>query len=160
MTGTSTRVATELVPPRIFIDTSAFYALEDADDRHHDEALGIQRWCQRGRPRIFTTHHVVDESITLIGARIRPSRAVVFARALFASRIVQIVRTDEILEEAALRVYERLDDRRLSFTDCTSFAVMRALEITAAFAFDRHFERAGFQCLRHGGLDRGGDPGC
>ena len=48
----------------------------------------------------------------------------------------------------ALNVYERLEDARLSFTDCVSFAVMRALEISAAFAFDRDFERAGFRLLR------------
>lgn len=65
-----------------------------------------------------------------------------------ASRIVHIVRTDEALEEAALNVYERLGDARLSFTDCVSFAVMRALEISAAFAFDSDFERVGFQLVR------------
>ena len=58
------------------------------------------------------------------------------------------MRTDEDLEQGALNIYERLDDPRLSFTDCLSFAVMRALDIRAAFAFDRHFERAGFQRLR------------
>ena len=133
---------------RVFVDTSAFYALEDATDRHHRKARRIQRWCVRQRPRLFTTDHVLDESITLIGARLRPARAVRFARLLLASRIVHVVRRDEVLEEAALNVYERLDDARLSFTDCVSFAVMRALEISAAFAFDSDFERGGFQLVR------------
>jgi predicted nucleic acid-binding protein len=52
------------------------------------------------------------------------------------------------MEEAALNVYERLDDARLSFTDCISFAVMRALDIPVAFAFDGDFERAGFRLMR------------
>ena len=71
-----------------------------------------------------------------------------FARLLLASRVVHVIRTDEAMEEAALNVYERLDDARLSFTDCVSFAVMRALEIPVAFAFDRDFERAGFRLVR------------
>src|SRR5215470_13836021 len=124
---------------RIFVDTSAFYALEDAGDRHHQEALSIQRWCLQQRPRLFTTDHVLDESITLIGARLRPARAVRFARVLLASRVVRVVRLDETLEEAALNVYERFGDARLRFTDCIGFAVMRALEISAAFAFDSDF---------------------
>jgi predicted nucleic acid-binding protein len=97
---------------------------------------------------LFTTHHILDESITLIGSKLHPDRALQFARLLLSSRVVNIVRTDDELEQAALIVYERFHDSRLSFTDCLSFAVMHALGISAAFAFDRHFERAGFQLLR------------
>ncbi|MFZ5877070.1 MAG: hypothetical protein ACOYXU_11760 [Nitrospirota bacterium] len=55
------------------------------------------------------------------------------------------------MEQAALNVYERFDDPRLSFTDCLSFTVMRGLGISIAFAFDRHFEQAGFEQLRERG---------
>lgn len=130
---------------RLFIDTSAFYALEDASDEHHDEALAVQRWCLWRRPLLFTSHHVLDEAVTLIGGRLSPDRAVRFAESLLASRVIQIVRTDAAVEQAALSVYARLNDRRISFTDCLSFAIMRAIDIPAAFAFDRHFERAGFR---------------
>lgn len=133
---------------KVLIDTSAFYALEDADDRHHSEARTIQRRFQDERPLLFTTHHILDEAVTLIGSKIHPARAVRFARQLLSSRIIRIVRTDEEVEQAALNVYERFDDPRLSFTDCLSFAVMRGLGISAAFAFDQHFEQAGFERLR------------
>ena len=88
---------------------------------------------------------MLDESVTLIGRRLRPDRAVRFAKSLLASRVIQVVRTDEALEQAALNVYARLNDGRASFTDCISFAIMRAIDIPVAFAFDRHFERAGFR---------------
>ncbi len=65
MTASSTGHGTESFP-RVFVDTSAFYALEDASDRYRREARLIQRWCLRQRPRLFTTDHVIDESITLI----------------------------------------------------------------------------------------------
>ena len=65
MTASSIGRGTESLA-RVFVDTSAFYALEDASDRHHREARLIQRWCLRQRPRLFTTDHVIDESITLI----------------------------------------------------------------------------------------------
>lgn len=133
---------------KVLIDTSAFYALEDADDRHHSEARTIQRRFQDERPLLFTTHHILDEAVTLIGSKIHPARAVRFARQLLSSRIIRILRTDEEVEQAALNVYERFDDPRLSFTDCLSFAVMRGLGISAAFAFDQHFEQAGFERLR------------
>ena len=61
------------------------------------------------------------------------------AKSLLASQVIQIVRTDETLEQAALNLYARLNNGRVSFTDCVSFAIMRALDIPVAFAFDRHF---------------------
>ncbi|MBI3595979.1 MAG: PIN domain-containing protein [Nitrospirae bacterium] len=133
---------------RFFIDTSAFYALEDADDRNYEEAHAIQERFRLERPMLFTTHHVLDESITLIGSRLQPRQAVRFAQQLLSSRAIRLIRTDEATEMAALQVYERFDDPRMSFTDCLSFTVMRALGITTAFAFDRDFERAGFKLLR------------
>lgn len=137
---------------KLFVDTSAFYALEDASDRNHEEARAIHAWCLSSRPRLFTTHDVLDESVALLGARLGPATAARFARRLLASRVLHLVRADESLEQAALNLYERLDDSRLSFTDCVSFAVMRALDIPFAFAFDRHFERAGYRRLRHADL--------
>jgi len=43
------------------------------------------------------------------------------------------------------RVYT---DKTFSYVDCSSFAVMERLRITAAFAFDPHFEQYGFRLLR------------
>ena len=95
------------MPLKVFIDTSAFYALEDADDRHHQEARAIQRRFQHARPLLFTTHHILDEAVTLIGSKLHPARAVRFARYVLSSRIIRVVRTDEDVEQAALNVYER-----------------------------------------------------
>ena len=35
-------------------------------------------------------------------------------------------------------------DKTWSFTDCTSFAVMKNMGLTEVFAFDHHFEQMGF----------------
>ncbi|MGB7295825.1 MAG: hypothetical protein WBC70_09585, partial [Candidatus Aminicenantales bacterium] len=37
--------------------------------------------------------------------------------------------------------------RNLSLVDCVSFELMRTLGIKTAFAFDAHFEEAGFQVM-------------
>jgi predicted nucleic acid-binding protein len=38
-------------------------------------------------------------------------------------------------------------DHAYSFTDCSSFVVMRELRLTDALTTDRHFRQAGFQVL-------------
>lgn len=133
---------------KCFVDTSAFYALEDPDDRCHPEAARIQRDFAAEQPDLYTTNHVFDECITLIGARLGAGRAVLFARDLLSSRLLRVVRSDEQLERAALVLYERFHDSRVSYTDCLSFAAMRAREIRFAFSFNGHFARAGFELVR------------
>ena len=39
------------------------------------------------------------------------------------------------------------EDKVLSFTDCTSFALMRERKLLEAFTFDSDFKRAGFVVL-------------
>jgi predicted nucleic acid-binding protein len=61
---------------------------------------------------------------------------------------VVVERVTEALEDEAwawLRVH---DERRYSFVDATSFALMRKLRIREALAFDGDFAAAGFVELR------------
>jgi hypothetical protein len=49
--------------------------------------------------------------------------------------------------EKARAVFFRHRDKDYSFTDCTSFVVMRELRLREALTTDRHFRQAGFQVL-------------
>ena len=45
-------------------------------------------------------------------------------------------------------LFKRFADKEFSFTDCTSFVLMRRLGLHEALAFDGHFTQAGFAELR------------
>jgi uncharacterized protein len=49
--------------------------------------------------------------------------------------------------ERARTIFFRYRDKNFSFTDCTSFAVMRELRLRAVLTTDRHFRQAGFELL-------------
>jgi predicted nucleic acid-binding protein len=49
--------------------------------------------------------------------------------------------------ERAREVFFQFRDKDVSFTDCTSVAVMRELKLTAVITTDRHFHQMGFQIL-------------
>ncbi|MFA5896842.1 MAG: PIN domain-containing protein, partial [Thermoplasmata archaeon] len=66
------------------------------------------------------------------------------ARTVLSSKNVVVAWIDPGTFEAALRLFEERPDKRWSFTDCTSFAVMKDLGIETAFTFDRNFHEAGF----------------
>ncbi|MGQ0569544.1 MAG: type II toxin-antitoxin system VapC family toxin [Armatimonadota bacterium] len=129
---------------KLFVDTSAFLALEDRDDHHHHRARRVFRRIGEERPVLVTSNLVLAETISLIGSRLYPKKAVEFGRRLHASRVIRIVYLNDEIERLALATYEKFDNARLSFVDCTSFELIRLLRLDAAFAFDEHFRRAGF----------------
>ena len=67
---------------------------------------------------------------------------------LDASPRVEVRQVAPRLELEALSWLRRHDERVYSFIDATSFAVMRALRLTHALAFDSDFSAAGFEELR------------
>jgi len=59
-----------------------------------------------------------------------------------------LVRVTEADETDAHTLVRRYDDKRFSFTDATSFAVMGRLGLTEAFTFDQNFAQYGFVVLQ------------
>jgi predicted nucleic acid-binding protein len=47
-------------------------------------------------------------------------------------------------ERAAWSLFEKRADKAYSFTDCTSFVLMRREKIAIAVALDEHFSQEGF----------------
>ena len=57
-------------------------------------------------------------------------------------RVVPIVQS---LFDDAWDVFARFNsDKQWSFTDCTTYTVMKQMGITEVFGFDRHFDQMGF----------------
>jgi predicted nucleic acid-binding protein len=63
---------------------------------------------------------------------------------LFESSRLSILRPDENDELAALELFQKYADQRVSYTDCVSFVLMERQNIKCAFSFDRHFTIPGF----------------
>lgn len=67
---------------------------------------------------------------------------------LLKSDRCRLLSVDEDVRQAAWDLFVRYDDPVFSFTDCTSFALLRAMGIDEAFTFDhRDFSAAGYVVL-------------
>jgi predicted nucleic acid-binding protein len=127
----------------IFIDTSAFLAIENREDSYHESALRFRDACLKSRQLFITSDYVLDESYTIIRLRAGHEIAVQFGEALRSSRFIHIEHvTPEIIEDA-WKIFKTYGDHDFSFTDCTSFVLMEYLKINTAFAFDAHFREYG-----------------
>ena len=128
----------------IFIDTGAFLARHLPRDQHHRHARTGWKTITRRNLRCFTSNFVLDETFTLLARRASYPFAVTRARNIYSSEILEVLRPTHEDEVKALELFEKYADQKVSFTDCVSFILMRQAGIRRAFAFDGHFEHAGF----------------
>ena len=132
----------------VFIDTSALFAILDADDRNHEQAR--QTWIDlvSRETTAVCTNYVLVETFALVQRRLG-----IDAARVFQEDIVPMLHVEWVSKEhhaagvAALLVAA---NRHLSLVDCISFEAMRLWGIKTAFAFDRHFWEQGFACISPG----------
>lgn len=129
-------------------DTWAFLALANAADPHHQAAVEADRRLEALGYAAVTTEYVVDETLTGLNVAAGARVALRFADLLGARVLgedVLLLEIDAARRERAMTLFRRIasEERRLSFTDCTSFAAMHELGLEIAFTADRHFVRAG-----------------
>ena len=128
--------------PKLLVDTSALLALALDDDQHHPAAVQFAREHQSSR--LVVTELIVAEFATRVRSRLGAERTATLARSFLDSRRYDVVFVDEDMLRAALALLERFSDKRLSLTDCASFALMDRLRLQAAFSFDRDFGNCGY----------------
>jgi uncharacterized protein len=131
----------------LFVDTAGWLACADARDRDHRAAVAAQdRWLDE-EGLLVTTDYVIDETLTLLRFRLGLDLARDWWTELAASNRVRRELIDNERAERARELFFRYRDKNFSFTDCTSFAVMRELRIRSALTTDRHFRQAGFEVI-------------
>ena len=130
-----------------FVDTSALYALIDRKDAHH-AVMGerVTRLLGSGR-RLVTTDYVVCETVNLANARAGHHVGTRILELIERSTALRVEWIGSLRFEATKIFYRRHSDHRYSFTDCTSFVVMRELRISDVLTTDEHFTEAGFEIL-------------
>ena len=132
---------------RLFVDTAGWMAMADFADPMHTACCGVRdSWLTRGGV-LVSTDYVVDETLTLVRVRLGLSAAEQWWSAVDASQRLQWVSIDPMRAEKARRWFFAWKDKDFSFTDCTSFVVMKEKGIRVALTTDRHFSQAGFETV-------------
>ena len=129
----------------VFVDTSALFALLDAEDAGHhlvypawsdgiDEGAGF-----------VTTDYVLVESVSLAQRRLGLDAVRVLVEEMLP--MVDTLWVTAADHSAALNALLAAGRRRLSLVDCVSFIVMRRLGIREYLGLDTHFLEQGFTPL-------------
>jgi predicted nucleic acid-binding protein len=123
---------------KVFVDTGAFCALTVPTDMWHDAALRALKRIREAKALIFTSNFILAETYTLINVRAGRLASLSFMDRNERSGI-DILRVTEETETTACAIFRKYDLPRLSFTDCTSFALIKTHRIDHVFTFDEHF---------------------
>lgn len=127
-----------------FIDTSVLYALIDKRDAYHADTVGAM--LRSGR-LLVTSDYVVTETINLANARGGTQVALRILDLLERSAGIRVEWIGPLRFDQTKAFFRKHADHSYSFTDCSSFVMMRELRLTEALTTDRHFREAGFQVL-------------
>lgn len=131
----------------VFVDTSWFKAFLDPGDKFHHQAEQQYSKIKEKKTHFITTNYIVDETLTLLRIRKNLELSLKFRDMMVAmSHSLKLIRVMPQDESKAWDWFPK-DWSKLSFTDCTSFAVMQRLELKDVATFDDHFARAGFNML-------------
>lgn len=131
----------------VFLDSSWFKAIIDNKDEFFDKASLILDKFEKDKTDLVTSNFIVDETFTLVRVKCSLEKCVElreFLKELGNKLHIERVR---VADERLAWDWFWKDWSRLSFTDCTCFAVMERLGLTRVATFDDHFERAGFEIV-------------
>jgi uncharacterized protein len=129
----------------VFLDTSALYAVFDADDAGHPAAAQAWEALLGSESSLHTSNYVLVELVALLQRRL--GLAAVNALMTYVLPWINLVWIDESLHLQALAGVLTAARRDLTLVDCASFTVMRRLGLPRAFALDRHFVEQGFELI-------------
>ena len=123
-------------------------AMADSGDPQHAVLSRLRdRWLESGGT-LVSTDFVMDETLTLLRVRLGLDAAQSWWQQVEGSARLRWEWIDPARAERARHWFFAWKDKRFSFTDCTSFVVMRELKLKEALTTDRHFRDAGFEILR------------
>ena len=124
---------------RVFVDTSAYFAVANRRDASHDPASALMRRLVAERRRLFTTNFVLAELHALLLTRLDRRVAAQVLGEVHASKLTTVVRVSARDERRALEIIFGYADKDFSLTDATCFAVMERLRIVQALTLDQKF---------------------
>ena len=132
---------------RLFVDTAGWMACADAADPAHADTRAARDAALELNVSLVTTDYVIDETLTLIRMRLGLRTAEVWWLQIESSSRLRWEWIGELRAERARTLFFHHRDKDFSFTDCTSFVLMRELKIRQALTTNAHFRQMGFQIL-------------
>lgn len=135
----------------VFVDAGPLVSLVSPRDQYHRDTLKLLQQLNTHYFQMVTTDYIISEALTSVITTTKGGyrQAINLINWLFKNPA--IVHLNWITQRhffEALQTFSRFNkDKIWSFTDCTSYVLIKELKIDQVFTFDRHFKQMGFSLL-------------
>ena len=129
----------------VYIDTAAFLALLNANDRFHEAARRTWSELLPGEAALFTRNYVLLEMVALLQHHFGIEAVRLFQGDVLPA--LEFAWVDKAVHNLGVSGLLAANRRNLSLVDCTSFEIMRRFGLETVFTFDPHFREQGFKSL-------------
>ena len=123
----------------LLLDASFLIAFDNLEDIHHVQAREL--WGQIKEEDYFISDYIFDEIVGIISRKKGKDRTIIFGNKILEA--VPIINIDHNLFEEAWKMFKETK-LNLSFTDCTSLALLKLMKINRIATFDKAFEKIGW----------------
>jgi predicted nucleic acid-binding protein len=130
----------------VFVDAGGWLSVLVPNDRYHRAGARHYRALIAAKASFVTTDFVLDEVITRLRYDVGHTAATDFIALFHAAEdagTLAIHRITPDLWQEAEQIFLQFRQSKLSFTDCTSFALLRRHPVDEVFSYDAHFEMMG-----------------
>lgn len=129
--------------PRLFCDTSFFYACFDPRDVNHQRAEDLSAAAAESGSSLYVTWDIISETLTLLRYRRSYRTALTFLSEIKPG--LHIVNYGDSVRAEAEQIFRRYGrDHKLSFCDAVSFVVVTTLlDDIPSLVFDEDFRALG-----------------
>jgi len=130
---------------RIFVDTSAFLAVLNRQDKFHLPSKQAWQEMLTADTQLFTSNYVLLETIALLQHRFGIDAVHLFENSI--RPVVETLWVDSDIHRLGVAILMVANRRQLSLVDCVNFELMHQANIEKAFTFDPHFSEQGFMVI-------------
>ena len=128
----------------VLIDSGIFIAFHNIKDENHDRAKKLIREIAEGRHgTAYTTDYIFDEAVTTALMRTgKHDIAIELGKHILGVNVkfVSMIQIDLTSFSQAWKLFNKYIDKKLSFTDCVSIAVIKNYGLNKIVSFDRDFD--------------------
>ena len=121
------------------VDSNVLIGAFNPKDEFHKPAARILSQIEQGKvDKPIITDYILDEVLTFVRRRLGFDKSLEVLESFLSSDTLGIEKVDEREFQAGIIIFEK--NRRLSFTDAVSVAVMDSRDIRQIISFDKDFD--------------------